>query len=113
MCSGRREAEVQVEATDSRRDSGRTCPHPACSAAIHCGRIRREPARLAISARDRSDALTAAAFGNRSTTSGSITTTFELSWSRRTYFPRTSVPKSERLYSERDSPGAGLLGFFI
>src|SRR5215813_12267879 len=62
------------------------------------------PARWAISASDRSAALTDAAFGNRSDISGSSTTTFDLARSRLTYFPRTNAPKSERLYSARSSP---------
>src|ERR1017187_8374356 len=82
-------------------------------AAAGCDQLRREPARLAISARDRKAALTAAAFGNKSAISGSRTTTFELVWSRSTNFPRTSAPKSERLYSERRSSAASFLAFFI
>jgi hypothetical protein len=75
---------------------------------------RRGPVvRLAISARDRSAALTAAAFGNTSATSGSRTTTFELACSRATYLPRTKVPKSDRLYSGRSASPATPLGFFI
>src|ERR1035438_10273334 len=66
-----------------------------------------------MSARERNAALTAAAFGNRSATSGSMTTTFELARSRSTYFPRTNVPKPERLYSERSSSAASVLAFLI
>jgi CO dehydrogenase/acetyl-CoA synthase delta subunit len=62
---------------------------------------RLEPARFAISASDFKAALTDAAFGNNSATSGSRTTTFELATSRLTYFPRTSAPKLELLYFGR------------
>jgi len=75
-------------------------------------RLRSEPARLAISARDRNAAFTAAAFGNNSATSGSRMTTFELACSRATCFPRTNVPKSERRYSGRTSSVVNFLAFF-
>ncbi len=68
---------------------------------------------LAISARDRNAALTAAAFGNTSTISGSSTTTFELACSRAAYLPRTSSPNSDRLYSGRSASSTALLAFFI
>ena len=57
--------------------------------------------------------MTAAPFGNRSATSGSRTTTFELVWSLSMYLPRTKAPKSERLYSERSSSEARFLAFLI
>jgi len=82
-------------------------------AATQRDRVRRDPARLAISAKDRNAALTAAAFGNRSATSGAMTTTLELVRSRSVYFPRTNAPKSERLYSERSSSAAAVLAFLI
>src|SRR5580692_3907262 len=82
-------------------------------AATRRDRPRREPARLAISTKDRNAALTAAAFGNSSATSGSMTTTLELARSCSVYFPRTNVPKSERLYSERSSSAATVLAFLI
>ena len=74
--------------------------------------VVREAARLAISAKDRNAALTAAEFGNRPATSGAMTT-FELARSRSMYFPRTNVPKSERLYSGRSSSLAIVLAFLI
>jgi hypothetical protein len=82
-------------------------------AATQRDRPRREPARLAISAKDRNAALTAAAFGNSSATSGAMTTTLELARSCSVYFPRTNAPKSERLYSERSSSAATVLAFLI
>jgi hypothetical protein len=82
-------------------------------AATQRDRPRREPARLAISAKDRNAALTAAAFGNSSATSGAMTTTLEPARSFSVYFPRTNAPKSERLYSERSSSAAAVLAFLI
>jgi len=76
--------------------------------ATQCDRPRREPARLAISTKDRT-----AAFGNTSATSGAIATTFELVRSRSMYCPRTNRPKSERLYSERSSSATTFLAFLI
>jgi hypothetical protein len=70
-----------------------------------------EPERLAISASARNAVFTEAALGNRSAISGSSKTTFELSSSRRAYFPRTNAPKSDRLYSDRSSPGFFLVLF--
>jgi hypothetical protein len=101
---------------NAQKSSARLNPPDQTSADIspspagECDQLRREPARLAISARDRNAALTAAAFGNRSASSGSRTTTFELVWSRSMYFPRTNGPKSERLYSARSSSAASFLG---
>ena len=82
-------------------------------AATQRDRPRREPARLAISAKDRNAALTAAAFGNSSATSGAMTTTLELARSCSAYFPRTNAPKSERLYSVRSSFATTVLAFLV
>ena len=66
---------------------------------------------MAICASDRNAALTAAALGNKSVSSGAITTTLELVRSFSRYFRRTKGPKSERLYSERSSSAATVLSF--
>src|SRR5438309_11623969 len=57
--------------------------------------------------------LTASSFGNASATSGSSTTMVVCSARRAAYFPLTSVPKSERLYSDLSSSTAFRLAFFI
>src|SRR3989338_7866449 len=61
----------------------------------------------------RSALLTARSFGNALATFGSRTTTFVASRTRCAYLPRTSVPKSERLYSGRRSSVARRLALFI
>jgi hypothetical protein len=74
-------------------------------------RVRRAPARLAISVNNRNVPLTAAAFGNRSATSGAMTTTFELVRSRSEYFLQANATKSERPYSPRSSSATVVLAF--
>src|SRR5439155_24360756 len=57
--------------------------------------------------------FTARSFGKAFATSGSRTTTLVVSPIRRAYLPRTSLPKSERLYSRRSSSIGLRLAFFI
>jgi hypothetical protein len=57
--------------------------------------------------------LTAIVFGNISASSGAMTTTLERVRSRLIHFPRTNVPKSERLYSGRSSSATTILAFLI
>lgn len=57
--------------------------------------------------------FTASEFGKALATSGSRITIFDDSVSRFVYFPRTSSPKSERLYSGRPQSLASDLTFFI
>ena len=56
--------------------------------------------------------LTAAELGEIAATSASRITTLELALTRLWYFPRSSFPKSDRLYSARSSSDADL-AFFI
>jgi len=86
-----------------------------CIACDHRDLRRAGAVRRAISASARSASLTEAALGKTSVTSGSRTTTFELSWSRLAYFPRTKpAGKSDALYSGRSSSSATcFLIFFI
>ena len=61
----------------------------------------------------RSASLTASSFGNAFAISGSSTITFVDSRMRAAYLPRTSLPKSDRLYSGRDQSLSSDLAFFI
>ena len=68
----------------------------------------------AISMSERRALFTASSLGNASATSGLRTMTFDDSFKRFTYLPRTRPPgKSERLYSGRSSPLSVSLSFFI
>src|SRR2546425_5251491 len=61
----------------------------------------------------RSALFTARSLGNACATCGSSTTTLVASATFRAYLPRTSVPKSERLYSGRSSSVGLRSAFFI
>ena len=62
-----------------------------------------DEAASTTSTREWSALLTASEFGKMAATSGSSTTMLELSLTRAWYFPRSSLLKSERLYSRRSS----------
>jgi hypothetical protein len=66
-----------------------------------------------ISARDNKAEFTEAGVGNNSATLESSTTTFDFSFNRLTYLPRTITPKSDLLYSGRKSSAPDFLAFFI
>src|SRR5207249_4087206 len=83
------------------------------SSAGHEVRRRTGAVCLTIAANARKAALTESEFGNTSVISGSRITTFELCRSRAAYLPRTSVVKSERLYSRRSSSAGSVLPLFI
>lgn len=68
---------------------------------------------FASSSWPRSAALTAASFGNALDTAGSMTTTLDSFAMRRAYFPRTTGPKSLRVYSDRSQSFASDLTFVI
>ena len=69
--------------------------------------------RLRLRSKDRKAWFTARSLGNARATCGSRTTIFDEAATFAAYFPRTSSPKSERLYSARSSSFDFRLTFFI
>ena len=98
----------------------RTVPCPAYTKEAQpralARRLERVVRRAVVAATSRSPrnaSFTALSLGNASATSGSNTTTLVSVAARTAYFPRSSGPKSERLYSGRSSSTGFVLVFFI
>ncbi len=84
-----------------------------CLRVVRLDRTLRRREERATFRRERRALFTATELRNALATSGSRTTTFVSVATRSAYFPRTSLPKSERLYSGLSSSTALRLPFFI